>query len=256
MKDTNIKEISEELEHRIKPKGAPIAFKMVKTHEIPKYKAIKKLRRKLTLCQVLKLVAIHEKTYRVDSRSLAACVFGPYILGFEELPEKLKAKWLLGKKYTEEGYEKMINDIIHLPHGEYQEAIFGPLRDFYHLKISPDGVILTINPTQAYLLLGGYYDSEFKKPISAFNGHAACEIVAALVLGDHPWINIPCGGARAMAHVQDDEIWFGMSVEELESALTRIKEIDAKYPPQIYPLLTAGPHPHHPWTKLLGKDDI
>ncbi|ACS90680.1 hypothetical protein TSIB_1629 [Thermococcus sibiricus MM 739] len=255
MKQMEIQEISDEIEYRIKPKGAPIAFKMVEEDKIPEYKNIKKMRRKLTLCQVLKLVAIHEKTYRVDSKSLAGCVFGPYILGFEELPEKLKAKWLSGKEYTEEGYEKMIQDIVHLPQGKYQEAIFGPLKDFHELKIDPDGIILIVNPTQAYLLLGGYYDSEFKKPYSNFNGHAACEIVATLTLGNHPWLNIPCGGARAMAHVQDDEIWLGMDVEELEKALTRLKKIGAKYPPQVYPLLTAGPHPRHPWTKLLGKDE-
>ena len=140
-----------------------------------------------------------------------------------------------------------------MPLKKYAAAIFGTLEWFDKVGQKPDGLILFVNSTQTYLLSVGFFDATSKKISSAFNGHAACEIVAALEKGKSPWVTIPCGGARGIAEAQDDELWVGMKLEELETTIGMLEKVGLKYPPFVYQIVTSELNPDHPLTGLIAR---
>jgi len=248
-----MKELQEKICKIIRPKGVPVGVKMLKDEKELEKLHIRKLEKNLALCQLLKYIALYKKTGGVVFDNVDACVVGTYVLGFGLPPEDLKERWIKGWKYNEELFNALVENVHALPQEEYKAAIFAPLEAFEKYNLVPDAVILIIDSTQAYLLSVGYFDATGKKIQSDFNGHAACEIVATVVQGKSPWLTIPCGGARGLAGSQDDELWMGMKVEELETIIKRLEAIGLEYPPAISQSALADLAPGHPLTYLITR---
>ncbi len=181
------------------------------------------------------------------------CVIGSKLLGFEELPKDLKKRWIEGFCYTSNNFDNMVNSAESFKLKEHEAMIIGPLKDFDSLKAKPDGVLMFVNSSQAYLLLVSIFDSLGKKSCSCFNGHAACEIIPAVAKGKTPWLTIPCGGARSIAGSENDELWIGLSIEELEASIKRLKDIGLKYPLAINQAIISPLNKKHPLTSLIER---
>jgi uncharacterized protein (DUF169 family) len=246
-------ELQKRVDELIKPSGSPVGFKMLKKKkDAEKYKIIP-LEHKLALCQALKYAGIYEKTRAISLDNIDNCVIGSKLLGFSELPKDLKKRWIEGFCYTPKNFDKMVNSAESLPMKEYGAMIMGPLKDFDSMNAKPDGVLMFVNSSQAYLLLASVFDSLGKKSCSCFNGHAACEIIPAVAKRKTPWLTIPCGGARSIAGSENDELWMGLSVEELIASMKRLTDAGLKYPPAINQSIISPLNKKHPLTGLIER---
>ncbi|MEM5871322.1 MAG: DUF169 domain-containing protein [Candidatus Aenigmatarchaeota archaeon] len=234
-------------------KGSPIGVKLIEKSELAKKLGIRPLESNLALCQALKLAGLYEKSRVVSFENIDACVVGSYILGFSLPPEDLKERWIKGFAYDPQIFDELCKNIEALPQKKFEAAIIAPLKEFDKIKQEPDAVIMFVNSSQAYMLLVGYFDVTGKKTVSSFNGHAACEIIAAVANGKSPWLTIPCGGARSIADAQDDEIWLGMKVNELLQSLKRLEKTNFKYPPAVNQMVISSPNENHPLTYLISR---
>jgi len=243
----DLEKLHSEVNEIIKPKGEPVGLKLHK--EVPKRRYYNG---RLALCQALKL-ASYGREITVDAEGIDACVIGSYVLGFKELPEDLSKRWVEWNSFSYEVFKKMIHGIHSLPMGEYKYVTFAPLKNFKLMNEEPEGVVIIVNSAQAYLLIAGYFDSTGNKPTSDFNGHAACEVVAAVKNGRSPWLTLPCGGARAIADAHVDELWVGMSVNDLEKSINRLKSVGRKYPAPLPQELISPLAKEHPLTKLISR---
>lgn len=129
----------------------------------------------------IKLASLIRAVIIANSNNIGAYAIGTYILGFKELPADLIKKWIENFAYTKELFKKLTNGIHALPINSYKAAIFSPLDGFGGFGVEQDGVILVTNSLQAYLVLIGYFDSTSHKPVSDFNGHAACEVMVVIM---------------------------------------------------------------------------
>ncbi|MEM1985341.1 MAG: DUF169 domain-containing protein [Nitrososphaeria archaeon] len=249
----NLSELKEKVMKTIQPKGEPVAFKLYATLDEVKKLNVPPLEKNLALCQLLKYCAIFGKTRYVTFENVDSCVVGSYVLGLGLPPEDVKERWVRGFAYDPKIFDKLVENIESIPLGKYSAAVFGTMEWFDKVGQKPDGIILLVNSTQTYLLSVGFFDATGKKIVSAFNGHAACEIVAAIEKGKSPWVTIPCGGARGIAEAQDDELWVGMKVDELETTINRLESVGLKYPPFVYEMITADLNPDHPLTGLIAR---
>jgi len=234
-------------------RGEPVGVKMLRSVEDLERLGVKPYPKNLALCQYLKLSAIYGRTVGLTPSNVDACVVGSYILGFREPPPDLEKRWVELYSYSPEVFRKLVENIHRIEMGRYGAALVAPLKVFDLKNLEPDVVFLALNSTQAYLLLAGYFDATGHKPLSDFNGHAACEVVAAVVNGRSPWLTIPCGGARGLAEAQDDELWMGFRVDQLEKALNRLRSVGVRYPPTVYEMLVTEPSPEHLLTKLISR---
>lgn len=242
-----------DIEELIKPKGAPVGIKMFEDEVEYDRLKIKPPERKLALCQILKLSSIYERTLGVKGENVDACVVGSYVLGLLRPPADLEERWIKGFDYTREKFESLVKGVHALPMNKYKAAVIAPLRTFHVRRMDPDVIFMPINSAQAYLLLVGYFDATGDKPSSDFNGHAACEVIAAAMNKGRPWLTIPCGGARSIAEAQDDELWIAMSPEAVDKTLKRLNKVGLKYPPPVFQMLTIEPDPEHPLTHLIRR---
>jgi len=247
------KELSDKVTALIKGKGCPIGIKMLASREEAKKLKVMPLEDNLALCQAMKLASVYEKSRALYFENVDACVVGSYILGFGVPPSDIKERWVNGFNYTPERFDQLTRGIEAMPQRKYQAAIIAPLYEFDRLKQKPDAVVLFLNSAQAYLILVGYFDAVGKKPSSQINGHAACEVLAAVANGKSPWLTLPCGGARSIADAQDDELWLGMTAEELQTALSRLEKTGFKYPAPVNQMVMSPMNPKHPLTYLIAR---
>jgi len=250
----NFAEVHKRYKELIGGKGSPVGVKLLNKKQDLKKLGVMPLEENRALCQVLKLSAVYEKVRGVYFENVDACVVGTYILGFGTPPQDLKERWIKGFAYAPERFDELCKNIEALPQKKFEAAIFAPLKEFERLKQEPDAVIMFVNSAQSYLLLVSYFDASGKKPCSCINGHAACEIIAAVANGKSPWITIPCGGARSIADAQDDEIWVGMKLDDLYMSLKRLEKINLKYPPAVNQMILSSLNQNHPLTYLIARE--
>jgi uncharacterized protein (DUF169 family) len=236
----------------IRGKGNPVGVKLFeKKADIPK--GIVFPEGDMALCQVLKEVTIYKMKRAISKENMGGCVIGSRVLGFEDISSDLKRRWVENFGYTEEIFNELIKQTEKFSLNKYEGAIFAPLGEFDNFDLKPDAIIMIVNSSQAYLLTMGVFDKTGKKTAPKINGHAACEIVVPVAKEGKPWLTIPCGGARSIAGSQDDELWIGLTEDDLKQALERSEQTGLNYPPAIEQMPITKPNPKHPLTGLIKR---
>jgi len=244
------------IEVLIKPKGHAIAFKFFEEDAII-YEKLEKcsVKSSLALCQIMKGMNIYGTPQLVHKQNCQACADGEHVLGFREHPMSLVEQWEMILGQSRESHERLVRDIIHAPFGIYKAVLFADMKVYDDFNLVPDGVIFNVNGIQAELLILSSYLGKQDKPVWSYDGYAACEIVAALKLGKTPWMVIPCLGARSFCATQDDEIWFGMGVEDLKRAVKILEEHQISYPPSVEQSVLTPPMGDHLISRLMLRPD-
>jgi len=254
--DGELTSLQSRVEALIKPKGHAIAFKFFEEDAITDEKLEKYLvRSSLALCQILKGLNIYGSPQLVRKQNCQACADGEHVLGFREHPMSLVEQWEMIIGQSKESHERLVRDIIHVPFGTYKAVLFADMKTYDDLNLVPDGIIFNVNGIQAELLILSSYLGKQDKPVWSYDGYAACEIVAALKLGKTPWMVIPCLGARSFCATQDDEIWFGMGVEDLKRAVKILEEHQISYPPSVEQSVLMPPIGDHLISRLMVRPD-
>lgn len=247
----DLKSLERKTDALIKPRGKGVAFKMLRG--IPE--GLVSPPPGMALCQVIKAVSIYGHSLLLTKQYPQACADGEHVLGFRRHPEELRAQWSAIFGMSPELHDKLVSDITHLDFGEYGGALFAPMGKFDELKMVPDGVIFNVNSIQAELLILSTYLHGQNKTTWSYDGYAACEIVAAVANGRSPWIVFPCLGARSFCSTQDDEIWFGMSVDHLSGALSQLELNAMAYPPAVEQAPLSPPLKDHLISRLMSRPE-
>jgi uncharacterized protein (DUF169 family) len=237
----------------LKPRGKGVGFKMLRT--VPKELERFVPSTDLALCQLLKGVNIYGSTLLASKAYAQACADGEHVLGFRRHPEELKEKWTTIFGMSPDLHDRLVSDVVHLDFGVYEGALFAPLGRFDDIGMAPDGVIFNLNGIQAELLILSTYLHTGRKPAWSYDGYAACEIVAALGRVSSPWMVLPCLGARSFCSTQDDEIWFGISIEHLRGALAELERNGMAYPPAVEQAPLSPPLRDHLITRLMTRPE-
>ncbi len=238
----------------IKLRLLPVGIKLFEDEARLETLGVKPYEKNLALCQYLKAAALYAKPFGLVPDNVDACVFGTRILGLRELPLDLEKRWVDLYGYTPDLFRKLVESAYSVELGRYRAAVIAPLRFFEVKNLEPDAVVTIVNSAQAYLLLAGFFDATGRKPWSDFNGHAACEVLTAPLLKSSPWLTIPCGGARALAEAQDDELWIGWRPKDLETAVERLRRAGMRYQPPLMQMLLIPPQPEFVLTKLIARE--
>jgi uncharacterized protein (DUF169 family) len=240
------KELSGFFNKSIKQRGYIVAFKMFKAvpSDLLKYEE----KGPICLCQAIKRTNIYGSKMLLTKETKQACWFGEFSLGFSEHEKTpLLCAILLGEGTV----RKMKDDMIRLKYGLWNAILFAPLEFYDETSVEPDGVIFVVNGNQAMTLIWSFYLATLKKPTFSFNGHAACEIVAALLTDKSPWLTIPCLGARALAACQDDEVWTGFCYPHLKLVVESMTRSNIRFPMPLEQIVLFPPAPEHFITKII-----
>ena len=241
-------EAHQKLDAILKLRGAPVGIMFLKNVEDLEKLNIRKPNSRLALCQLFGQARYMGRTLGGTLNDVDDCVFGSAVIGFADLPEDLldgTRLHKLGGYPTTEMAKKVATAFHKLPVGTFTSVVTAPLREYSILGMNPDVVLLFGNPCQINLAIKAYHDANVKttRVMSDYTGHATCEVIAAAIENQKPWVSIPCDGARGVSAMQDDELILGVTPMDLKVILDSLETSKVSYPPgHHYMILTMRTH--------------
>ncbi|MEM2454515.1 MAG: DUF169 domain-containing protein [Candidatus Bathyarchaeia archaeon] len=225
---SQVEEYCSRIVELIRLRTFPLAIKLITNDEIPEgsIRPLKDLGYHLAMCQAF-AIARREGKVIVMMKQDNWC-FEPVIgLGIAEAPQLFL-----------EGYNRYPNDVMTKEAGEYwaryefprlkpgscSGIIISPLNKVSKAKITPDVVLMYVDPAQLTILaLAAAYKNG--KDISCkISSHAACVYSTVPVLKDNePKVALPCLGDRQNAYAQDYELIFSIPYRFLSDLVNGIE---------------------------------
>jgi uncharacterized protein (DUF169 family) len=241
-------EAHQKLDAILKLRGAPVGIKLLEKIEDLDKLNIRKPNSRLALCQLFGQARYMGRTLGGALNEVDDCVFGSAVVGFADLPEDIldgTRLHKLGGYPNVEMAQKVAAAFHKLPVGAFTSVVTAPLREYSILGINPDVVLLFGNPCQINLAIKAYHDANVRteRVKSDSAGHATCEVIAAAIEKQKPWVSIPCDGARGVSAMQDDELIMGVTPKDLKIILDSLDAAKVSYPPgHHYMILTMTTH--------------
>ncbi len=232
----------EDLERLLLLRTSPIAVKLVeKEEEIPPgaVRPKKQLGHHLALCQAFALSRRNRATVAMLKED-HWCYLPVIALGLAEPPDLFREgqpflKWL----DSPEAGKRVADGFPRLECGRYIGTLSAPLRT---AAFEPDLVVIYCNTNQLRCLLSGMKFKEGYIVASNLDPSGACFqcTVPALQTGDCQ-VTVPCGGDRANALAQDDEMIFTVPLTKLDDLLFGLNRLEergsgyTRFAPQMRP---------------------
>jgi uncharacterized protein (DUF169 family) len=224
----------EEIERRLLLRTSPVAIKLLETEkDIPEgaLRPKRDLGFHLGLCQAFALSRREKKTVAMLKED-HWCYLPVIAFGLAEPPDF----FLQGNTFVNfsvgdlKAAAKLAKALPCLEHGKYVGVVSAPLSA---ANFAPDMVVIYSNTNQLRCLLSAvkYRDGYLVKPTLDPSGACFQATVPVLQTGECQ-VTVPCGGDRAHALAQDDEMIFSIPrsrLEDLMLGLRHFDEIDRGY---------------------------
>ena len=223
------------LEALLRLKSFPVGFKFLKNAEdLGKNKWLRRMDKRMLLCQLITIVRNFDWTIGVDKDSLfPRCA---YIFGFIDIPKET-GKGSVGALFckTEEDARRYEDSIIRIPPGEHEALILAPL---VYNPFEPDLILIYANPAQVILLINAIQFEGYERLEFSCVGESSCsDAIARCYLTGKPCLTIPCFGERRYGHTQDDELMMALAPQTLPKVVRNLEELykrGIRYPIAYY----------------------
>jgi len=226
------------MESLMRLKSFPVAFKMLEQKtELEKVPFMRRLVKKVTLCQLITLVRNFDWTVGAELSDFITPVC-PSILGLTETPgiyQDGTFRSIVWVK-TRADARKYEASIPRLPLGKYEAVAMAPL---VYNPFEPDIVLVYANPAQIMLLINSLQFEDYEVMHFFCVGESSCsDAIARCYLTGKPSLTIPCYGERRYGHAQDEDMVMAVPAELMEKAL---RGMETLYRRGIrYPISFAG----------------
>ena len=250
----------EELERLLLLRTSPIAVKLIQTEEQIPEGAIRPKRDlgyHMALCQGFAMSRRNRATVAMLKED-HWCYLPVIAFGLAEAPDFfLEGKAFLRWLGDLEAAKRLARDFPRLEYGRYIGSVSAPLRS---AQFEPDLVVIYCNSNQLRALLSGIKYRDGYTVTSRLDPSGAClQCTVPPMRTGECQVTVPCGGDRANALAQDDEMIFTVplkSLEDLMLGLNHFEEMGFGYTrlvPQMrpeYPLFD----PYVKMRKMVGMD--
>ncbi len=218
----------EELERLLQLRTSPIAIKLLEREEdIPKgaIRPKRDLGFHLALCQGFAMSRRDKATVAMLKED-QWCYLPVIAYGLAEPPEFFMEGHTFVKQAVAdlESSRSLANTFPRLQYGKYVGVVSSPLRA---ANFEPDVVVTYCNSNQLRCLLSGIKYKEGYLVTSKLDPSGAClqSIVPVIQTGECQ-VTVPCGGDRAHALAQDDEMIFSIPRSKLEDLVFGLRYFD------------------------------
>ena len=221
-KEDNVK-TAEILKEKLNLTRLPVAIKFFNDlDEIPE--GIAKIDEKLRHCEMVTKAAAGDVFYATAEEQ--KCKGGSSAMGLEELPPKIASGefyYKLGRFNSVETAKSVIDNI---PRKDEQSLgiIYAPLEkaDFV-----PDVVVIITLPKHGmYITQGIVYNQGGKMEYSCAGIQSLCaDAVSAPYVNNKANATLACNGSRGYAGIEDEEIIFGLAIDNINPLLDAFENI-------------------------------
>ena len=206
-------------------KSFPVAFKMFEDRtELGKIPFLRRLTKKVTLCQMITLVRSSDWTVGAEVSDFLSPTC-PSILGLTEVPGINKDGTFRSIVWvkTREDARRYEASIPRLPLGKYQAVAMAPL---VYNPFEPDIVLIYANPAQMMLLINSLQFENYEVMNFYCVGESSCsDAIARCYLTGKPSLTIPCYGERRYGHCQDEDLVMALPASLMEKALSGMESL-------------------------------
>lgn len=222
----DMKEAAEKIYRYVKPKSRVVGIKFLKTRAETEgmLKAMRRPRKRLTICQIINTARLYGWTWTVFSED-AECVLGCSVLGLRELDESFQS----GEIFTKLGYvkdkevAKKFADSVPKIKERREGFVVGPLEG---LEVEPDLIIIYGNGAQMMRLINGaVYATGERLTFGAIGDIGICgDGIAEAYNTQKPQLVVACYGERRFGHTSDDEIAMVIPFRHLEKVVEGLEK--------------------------------
>ena len=221
---TNWAELTGELEHLLRLRTYPVAYKRLeKLEELEKVPKVRRLDRTFHFCQLITLARRGGWTVGVTKDDLiqkCARINGLSPTTEEIIAENAARLGNLWFSNVEEA-TKQLRALPLVPPGE--AVVLAPLASE---KFDPDVILIFGSPAQLVLLMNGLQFKDYERFQFFFVGESACaDSLAQCYISGKPAFAIPCFGERRYGGVEEDEVVLALPSGMLGKAIDGVKSL-------------------------------
>ncbi|MFZ5648325.1 MAG: DUF169 domain-containing protein [Bacillota bacterium] len=172
----------------------------------------------LAVCQLIGQARYLGRVLGGTNETASMCMYGSWVLGFEELPLEYMHGYVRSYFINEEVAERNFATTPRFKVGSYSGILVAPLEK---IPVMPDLVIIFGNTAQIYRLIHAYnYNKGVRLEFSS-NGEAGgcADLIPLPLLSQKPSIALPCNGARMLSWPSDDGLAFAIPGSMLEDIM-------------------------------------